>query len=73
MEQQLKSRQNDIYARDRILQEKDTEVLIARGDAERARNHLSDKQATLDAFRSQLDEQYLKGKHLSDSNTKLQI
>lgn len=47
-------------------------MLIARSDAERARAHLQDKQATLDAFRSQLDEQYLKGKSLQEANTKLQ-
>ncbi len=33
----------------------------------------ADRQATLDAYRQQLDESYLKCKSLQDSNNKLQI
>ena len=52
LDDRLKQGQLDLYAKERAVHEKETEVLIAKSDAERARAHLQDKQATLDAFRS---------------------
>lgn len=46
---------------------------MAKNDVERAKVALGDKQTSLDAYRQQLDESYLKGKSLHDSNNKLQI
>ena len=36
MEEQLRGKQNEVYERERIIQDKDTEIVLAKNDAERA-------------------------------------
>jgi hypothetical protein len=72
MEEQLRGKQNEVYERERIIQDKDTEIVLAKNDAERAKSLANERQTTLDAYRMQLDEIYLKNKSLMDSNSKYQ-
>lgn len=72
MEEQLKMKQDEVYERDRSIQDKDTEIVLSKNDAERAKSLANERQTTLDAYRMQLDEIYLKNKSLLDSNSKYQ-
>ena len=59
--------QDEVYERERIIQDKDTEMVLAKNDSERVKSLANERQTTLDAYRMQLDEIYLK-KSLMDSN-----
>ena len=73
MEELSRQKQNEIYTRDRIISEKDTDLIIAKNDIERAKSQAADRQNTLEAYRQQLDDSYLKCKSLQESNAKLQL
>ena len=38
MEEQLRMKQDEVYERDRSIQDKDTEIVLAKNDAERAKS-----------------------------------
>ena len=73
LEEQDKQKQQEIYSKERIISDKDTELLFAKNDVEKAKAMTADRQATLEAYRQQLDESYLKCKSLQDANNKLQL
>ena len=51
MEDQARQRQNEIYAKDRIIQEKETDNIIARNEVDRAKALATDRQTTIEAYR----------------------
>ena len=66
MEEQIKQRQNEIYAKERVIQERETDLMLAKNDIDRAKALAVDRQNTLDAYRMQLDESYLKAKSFQE-------
>ena len=38
MEEQLRGKQNEVYERERKIQDKDTEIVLSKNDAERAKS-----------------------------------